>query len=238
MRINGKLKWGQIFCDNNYALYGLNGKRGDVDESIGILAYFTGVLIHDHFMSYYKHKTMTHAECNQHILRYLKGLVEIFKHEWFTEMTELFKEMCHEKNELVRADEKSMPKDKIDGFSKKYDEILQRGWAEYQASTQGDEKKEKYYNDERLLLTRLGEYKKEHLLFLNNFSVPFTNNNAEQGIRVLKTKQKVSGGFRSEDGAEWYLRIISLITSLRKQNMGVFNGIRAVFLGQVPFFPP
>jgi len=238
LRVNGKLKWGQIFCNNFYALYGLNGKRGDIDEGIGILTFFVGVLVHDHFKSYYNYKTITHAECNQHILRYLKGLVEIFKHAWFNDMSDLLKRMCHCKNELLRADKTSMPSEEIDKFSKEYDEILSRGWAEYYASTQGDEKKEKYYTDERCLLTRLGEYKDEHLLFLNNFDVPFSNNNSEQGIRVLKTKTKVSGGFRSDDGAEWFLRIMSLITSLRKQKMVVFEGIKSVFLGKSPFSPP
>jgi transposase len=235
VRVNGKLKWGQIFCNDNFALYGINGKRGDVDESMRVLMYFTGILVHDHFMSYYKHETITHAECNQHILRYLKGLVEIFQHSWFKDMSELLKTMCHEKNELIRVGKKFMPTEKLEEFSKKYDEILERGWAEYKASTQGNEQKEKYYNDERCLLTRLGEFKKEHLLFLNDFDVPFTNNNAEQGIRVLKTKQKVSGGFRSDEGAEWFLRIMSLIVSLKKQKLHVFEGIRSVFLGLDPF---
>jgi transposase len=238
LRVNGKLKWGQVFCDSNFALYSLNSKRGDIDGGIGILAYFTGILVHDHFMSYYKYKTMTHAECNQHILRYLKGLVEIFKHAWFSEMSDLLKTMCHEKNELIRAGKPEMSAEDIDAFSKKYDEILERGWLQYQAATQGNDKKEKYHNPERCLLTRLGEYKYEHLLFLENFSVPFSNNNSEQGIRVLKTKTKVSGCFRHDEGADWYLRIMSLITSLRKQKLPVFDGIRLSFLGQSPFFQP
>lgn len=237
VRVNGELKWGQIFCNDKFALYGLNSRRGDVDESMRILVYFTGILVHDHFMSYYKHETITHAECNQHILRYLKGLVEIFQHSWFKDMSDLLKAMCHEKNELIRANKQSMLADKIEEFSKKYDEILECGWAEYKASTQGDEQKEKYYNDERLLLTRLGNFKKEHLLFLNDFDVPFTNNNAEQGIKGIKTKQKVSGGFRSVEGASWFLRIMSLIVSLKKQNLLVFEGIRSVFLGLDPFTP-
>jgi hypothetical protein len=150
-------------------------------------------------------------------------------------MTDLLKSMCHEKNELIRNGVSKMPEEDIKKFSQKYDEILEHGWSEYKASTQGDRIKEKYYNDERLLLTRLQDYKKEHLLFLENFNVPFTNNGAEQCVRGNKTKQKVSGCFRSQQGAEWYMRILSLISSLRKQNMLVFDGIRSVFLGQVPF---
>jgi transposase len=235
VRVNGKLTWGHVFCNSRFALFDIGGRRGDVDEGANILAYFTGILVHDHFMSYYRFKTMTHAECNQHILRYLKGLVEIFKHEWFTEMTDLLKSMCHEKNELMRAGKLIMPPGDIEKYSKQYDEVLKKGWSEYKSSTQGDNKKEKYYNDERCLLTRLKEYKKEHLLFIEDFNVPFTNNGAEHCVRGMKVKQRVSGCFRSADGADWYARIMSLITSLRKQNLLVFEGIRSVFLGQAPF---
>jgi len=231
-RVNGKLNWIQVFCNNSYTLYGLSEKRGDFDDSMGVLAFFIGILIHDHFSSYYKYKTLTHAECNQHILRYLKGLVEIFKHDWLERMSNLLKSACHDKNELLRTGKTEMPLKDIEKFSDRYDEILKQGWEEYKAATQGDEQKEKYYNDERCLLTRLEEYKDEHILFLKDFRVPFTNNGAEKMIGLVKVKCKVSGCFRSADGASWFLRIMSLISTLRKQNMMVYDGIRSIFLGQ------
>ena len=230
-RVNGNLNWIHVFCNNSYTLYGIGEKRGDFDN-IGILAYFVGILVHDHFLSYYKFDDMTHAECNEHILRCLKGMVDVYKHNWINEMSDLLRNACHKKNELISEGKTEMPSKDIEKFSKDYSEILERGFKEYEATTQGDKDKEKYYADERRLLTRLGEYKEEHILFLKDFRVPFTNNGAEIMVRPIKVKARVSGCFRGDDGATWYLRIMSLISTLRKQKMSVLGGIRSIFLGQ------
>jgi hypothetical protein len=233
-RVNGRLNWIQVFCNEDFALFGLNEKRGDIDKNFGLLAYFTGILVHDHLSSYYKYKTLTHAECNQHILRALKAMIEIFKHSWILEMMNLLKTACHEKNELMRNEATEMLPEKIKGFSDLYDAILQKGWLEYNAATNGDKKKEDFHTEERRLLTRLGKFKEEHLLFLNDFNAPFTNNLSEQSIRKFKCKMKAAGCFRSEEGAQVYARIASLITTLKKQSRNVFDGIRTVYSGGVP----
>jgi transposase len=233
-RVNGGLRWIQVFCNDRFALFGLNTKRGDVDEQFGILTFFLGILVHDHFISYYQFENVSHAECNEHILRYLKGLIEIFKHTWLKDMSELLKSACHRKNELVAAGATQMSGEEIAWFESKYERILEEGQKEYIAATKGDKKIESYHADERRLLTRLHEYKEEHLRFLKDFKAPFTNNMAEQGVRKFKNKLRVSGCFRSAEGAQIYARIASIITTLKKQNLNVFNGLRAVYSGQVP----
>ena len=90
-------------------------KRGEVDEQFGILTFFIGILVHDHFVSYYQFENASHSECNEHILRYLKGLLEIFKHDWLKDMDELLKSACHRKNELVAASATQMPREPRDG---------------------------------------------------------------------------------------------------------------------------
>jgi len=233
-RVNGGLSWIQVFCNDRFALFGLNTKRGDVDEQFGILAFFIGILVHDHFISYYKFENVSHAECNEHILRYLKGLIEIFKHDWLKAMSELLKSACHRKNELVAAGAAQMPDEEITWFAAEYDRILDEGWKEYNAATEGDKKIESYHTDERRLLERLREYKEEHLRFMTDFKTPFTNNMAERDIRKFKNKVKISGCFRSAEGAKIYARIASVITTLKKQNINVFNGLRAVYSGKIP----
>lgn len=233
-RVNGGLGWIQVFCNDRFALFGLNSKRGDVDEQFGILTFFLGILVHDHFMSYYQFENVSLAECNGHILRYLKGLIEIFKHDWLKAMSELMKSACHRKNQLVAAGAAQMPGEDIKWFETEYDRILEEGRKEYEAATEGDKKKESYYVDERRLLDRLSEYKEEHLRFLMDFKTPFTNNMAERDMRKFKNKAKVSGCFRSAEGAQIYARIASVITTLKKQSINVFDGLRAVYSGQVP----
>lgn len=232
-RVNGSLSWVQVFCNDRFTLFGLNRKRGEID-TLGILTYFMGILIHDHFISYYNYTQIAHGECNEHILRLIKSLIEIFKHSWLKEMSDLLKSACHEKNELQRAGRKYMPKETITKFSMVYDAILVKGNLEYEAATTGSKKRESYHADERRLLARLAEFKDEHLLFLKNFDVPFSNNLSERDIRVYKGKMKVAGCFRSEEGAVIFARIMSLIKTLKKQNTNIFEGIRAVYSGQVP----
>lgn len=233
-RVNGGLSWIQVFCNDRFALFGLNSKRGNVDESFGILTFFLGILVHDHFMSYYQFENVSHVECNGHILRHLKGLIEIFKHDWLKSMSELLKSACHRKNELVDTGAARMPAEDIAWFANEYDRILDQGHKEYQAATEGNKKKESYHVDERRLLVRLREYKEEHLRFLMDFQAPFTNNMAERDVRKFKNKVKVSGGFRSAEGAQIYARIASVITTLKKQNINVFNGLRDVYSGRIP----
>ncbi len=233
-RVNAGLRWIQVFCNDRFALFGLNSKRGDIDEQFGILTFFLGILVHDHFASYYQFENVSHVECNGHILRHLKSLIEIFKHNWLKDMSELLKSACHKKNELVAADVTQMPREDIAWFITEYNRILEEGQKEYSAATNGDKKKESYHVDERRLLERLSEYKEEHLHFLIDFKAPFTNNMAERDIRKFKNKAKVSGCFRSAEGAQIYARIASVITTLKKQNINVFNGLRAVYSGQIP----
>jgi transposase/uncharacterized coiled-coil protein SlyX len=237
-RVNGSLSWIQVFCNEDFALFGLNKKRGDIDDNLGMLAYFTGILIHDHWMSYYKYNTLTHAECNEHILRTIKGLAEIFKHGWLHGMSDLLKKACHEKNELMRSGFMEMSPERILEFSNEYDELLRQGWLDYEAAVAGSKRKASYHIEEKRLLTRLGEYKDEHLLFLNDFNAPFTNNLSEQSIRKYKCKLKAAGCFRSIEGAIIYARIASLITTLKKQNRNIYEGIRSVYAGIVPIASP
>jgi len=81
------------------------------------------------------------------------------------------------------------------------------------------------------LIERLSSLKDSMLLFARNFDVPFTNNSAEQTVRNLKSKVKVAGNFRSDDGAEWYLKIRSYIDSARKHGINAFEAVKLAFSG-------
>ena len=81
------------------------------------------------------------------------------------------------------------------------------------------------------LIERLAQLKDSMLLFARNFEVPFTNNAAERTIRNLKSKSKVAGNFRSDDGARWYLKIRSYIDSARKHGVNAFEAVKLAFAG-------
>jgi transposase len=202
---------------------------------MNILDLFTGILVHDHFKSYYGYKLMTHAECNAHILRYLQAVIEIMKHPWATDLAELFRDANKLKKHYLALRQNSIDENELARISARYDEILAAGKAQYTAATE-NKKNISYFNDERLLLIRLREYKQEHLRFLMNFDVPFDNNGSERDARFFKGKSKVAGCFRSEDGAKNYAKIASLISTLRKQGANVYVSINDIFNGILPTF--
>lgn len=232
-RVNGKLNLIQVFSNSHYTLFGFNKKRGDLyADDMDILDLFSGILVHDHFKSYYCYTLKTHAECNAHILRYLQAVIEIMKHSWATDLAELFRYANKLKKQYLVLGRNSIDEKELDCISARYDEILETGKVQYVTATE-NKKNISYYNDERLLLKRLGEYKQEHLRFLTNFEVPFDNNGSERGSRFFKGKLKVAGCFRSEEGNA---KIASLISTLKKQGANVYISINDIFNGILPVF--
>jgi transposase len=233
VRVNGQLNWVQVFSTQLYTLYGYDEKRGELcADKLGVLAFFTGILVHDHFKSYYKYEQMSHAECNAHILRYLKSMIQIFGHSWAAGFTQLLKEALTLKNQSLEQNFDSVMPEKYAAIAKRYDEVLAIGVTEYEQAIKGkSEKGIEYYNDEKCLLKRLRDYKIEHLRFLTSAEVPFSNNNSEQAVGAFKRKVKTAGCFRSPDGADDFTRIASVIQTLKKQKKNVYEKLCEIFEG-------
>ena len=237
-KINGDISWMQILANKEFTLFGRSPSRGKPNEVMSeILTLFIGILVHDHLMSYYSYKHLTHAECNTHADRYLKAVIEIMKHPWAQKMKNLFHDAYCIKEELITQKKTKMSKKSIDEFEKRYISILDEGLQEYEAAIAG-KVNIKYYDEERRLLTRLREYVDEHLRFITDFKVPYSNNIAEVGAKYIKRKKKVSGTFRSTRGMDSYATIASVIDTLRKQNKGIFTSIYSAFNGKTLRFLP
>jgi transposase len=238
VRINGKGHWLHVNSAKGFSRFTLHEKRGnEADIDIGILTGYGGILMHDHMKGLYKFKC-EHAECNAHILRYLQGIIEGEKKykPFAAEMLRLLKSACHERKKLIAAGKTRFPDRKKENIRAKYDAILTAwlGFLEEEERKRG--KKSKYKFEGEKLPKRLSRFKEQHLLFLENFDVPFTNNQAERDLRGIKTKIKVSGGFRSLDCGKAYADIKSYVSTLRKQNMNVFRGISLAFSGNPVIF--
>jgi len=136
----------------------------------------------------------------------------------------LLKEILHQKNLELAKGHESFTDDILNKFSDAYDKILKEGSREFQSNYE----KNAYKDEERKLITRMEEYKENHLLFMYDFDVPFTNNVAESDIRPAKRKLN-TGIFRSELGAEAFLKIRSFISTFQKQGIDIFESIIKCF---------
>ena len=127
----------------------------------------------------------------------------------------------------------------LKNFEEHYNRIIAQGLAENkppilpnQPSKRGKTKQTKAKN----LLDRLQEHRLEALAFMYDFQVTFDNNQAERDIRMTKVKQKVSGTFRSQEGADTFCRIRSYISTVKKNSFSVIDAIKAVFDAN-PLYP-
>jgi len=203
MHIEGKLNWMHVACTSNLTFYAAHEKRGqEAAQNIGILSKFEGVAVHDHLKSYYSFGCK-HAECNAHNHRYLKDAKENYDQDWADEMTAMLFDAKHRREELILAGATEMPQEEILMWHERYHAIIEKGLVEEAEkipqvlNKKGKPKKSKPL----LLLLKLQEYEKETLYFLSDFRLPFTNNQSEQAMRMVKVRARISGTFRSKEGA-------------------------------------
>jgi len=204
-------------------------------DDFGILPLFAGVLVHD-FWSPYLAYLCAHALCNAHLLRELRFLFEEMDQKWAAKMTDLLLKM-HEFVLEQPAGVREPAKKERASWLKQYRKILNEGYDEnpsppIRTGKRGRLKKTKAQN----LLERLDHYRKNVLAFLYDFRIPFTNNQGEQDIRMLKVQQNISGGFRTLQGARMFARIRSYISTTRKHGLNIFDMLIAAMTGQ-PFIP-
>lgn len=146
-------------------------------------------------------------------------------------MIDLLRAACHEVNQAVDA---VLSDERRQWYRAEYDKILDDGDRAHPrippSGKRGRTKQSKATN----LLGRLREHADDVWRFASDANVPFTNNLAEQAIRMPKVKQKVSGGFRTEAGAKNFCVIRSYLATMRKQRINLFQALTSTFQGEVP----
>jgi len=237
VRVNGKLNWLHTACTPELTYYFVHPKRGkDAIDEGSILSDYTGTAVHDGLPSYRKYKC-GHALCNQHHHRELIAVVENDMQTWGQLMIDLLYDIKKKKEERISAGFTHMEPDTIVGYEAKYRTILDIGFAENPPPPPPVEKKKGRIKQSKAknLLDRL-ENKQAVLAFMYDFQVPFTNNVAEQAIRMIKTMQKISGSFRSKKGADIFCRIRGFVSTVRKQEFPILKKIRDAFASK-PVIP-
>ena len=236
ININGDRQW--LHCASNLAWthYFPHAKRGkEAMDDIGILPRFKGILCHDHWKPYYRYTQFTHALCNAHHLRELIRAWEQDGMVWARDMEQLLREI----NQAVDDAGGALPANKAKHYRKKYNTLLKKADRECPAPEPppGKPKRGRIKRSKaRNLLERLIDYQDDVLRFMENPVVPFTNNLGENDIRMTKVQQKISGCFRSTEGARIFCRVRGYLSTCRKQGVSASMALNLLFEGKLPDF--
>ena len=225
-RIAGKLHWLHTTSSLAFTFYRAGEKRGDIPADLQ-----GGVVVHDHFLPYRGMDGVDHAFCNAHILRELQALIEFEKEPWAELMRAVLLDANVAVNTAREAGASALPPETIAAFVERYWAAVRLGLAfhrqlprlETKSSSRGRTKQRPGHN----LLERLKTFKTETLRFMTDFDVPFTNNLAEQDLRMMKVKMKISGCFRTLKGAQIFAQLRSVVSTARKQAYNILQALAA-----------
>ena len=232
LRVNGHTDWCHVASTSRLTLLALHEKRGlEGIEALGVAPYVDGTLIHD-FWGPYLSLSPKHAFCNAHILRELKAISEFDRHIWASEMASFLLDL-KEKTASRTSPASEVERQEILG---RFQALLSRAWIEAGRPLPRKGRGRVKATPAQNLLRRLEEYSRQVLAFAFDPAIPFTNNQAEQDLRMIKVRQKVSGGFRTQKGARLFLTIKSYTGTLRKRSCDVWTGLTNAITGH-PFIP-
>lgn len=229
--VNGKQNYVRNFSIKETVLYrAMKSKSINALGKLRFLENYAGILSHDHEEALY-HFGTDHAECNVHIIRYLRKNTEETGHTWSEEMTTLLSGMNKARKALINEGARHFQEEAVCTYEKSYQELLERGREENKKTEYKYAKK-----DELALINRMEKYSHNHLLFLHDFEVPFENNISERDLRKVKNRQKMAGGFRKDSGHEMYCAILTIVETLKRRKMEIFENIKILFTGTPAIF--
>jgi len=223
-RIGGRLCWLHSASTAALTHYRISALRGDVPRDLA-----GGVIVHDHWKPYYTLPGLAHALCNAHHLRELKALIDIEKEPWARTLSDMLLAANTRVHIARQAGAQALPQIELATIAALYDAILAEGFAFHQQQpalarrpgARGRPARRPGHN----LLIRLRDFRDDVLRFAHDFAVPFTNNQAEQDIRMMKLKMKISGAFRTFQGATIFANIRSVVSTARKHQLNILSAL-------------
>ncbi len=231
LRIGARTRWLHAICTSPdrvrgrllLAAYRVSERRGAVPAGV------SGVAVHDHWQCYWPMAGVEHALCNAHHLRELQALVEFDKEDWARRMQQFLRRAWRVARMAWERDI-AVPGRLLARLARGYDRLLVEAMKFHESQPplspprpgrRGVPKRRKGHN----LALRLHERRDETLRFLTDPQVPFTNNEAERDLRMMKLRQKISGGFRSRSGADDFAVLRTIISTAQKQGRDVLDAL-------------
>ena len=239
LRVEGRQDWVHVSATDQLTLLVHDLRRGaPAISEIDILPQYQGVAVHDGFSSYDQYRQCRHAQCNAHILRELNYVIETSQPQWAAEMKALLLEIKVAVDNARESGRKKLAPCRKAEFLRKYDESIEAATKLYGTLRRKKGRTKQPPATEspiraagRKLACRLDVKRADILRFMQDFSVPFDNNQSERDLRMLKVKQKISGCFRTGVGAVEFCRLRSYVATMKKQGLGVMETIKSVFAG-------
>lgn len=227
--VENRRQWLHTASTALYTFQFVHPKRGRqaLESAESLLPECRGWLVHDCWSAYFGFEQAQHAVCGAHLLRELQALIEQGKH-WAALMKRLLLAIYH----ITRSSNGVLPDDDAARAIRIYRQILARADLEEPPAQRHAQRGRLTATKGRNLFERLRRHESAVLAFALHQVVPFTNNQAERDIRPSKTKQKVSGCFRTLVGAQQYVRLHSFFSTARKHGVNAWQALRDISLGR------
>ena len=231
--INTKRACFRFYGNETIAFYTAHmekGLKGLMEDSVLPLLTGETKVMHDHnTVNYNPAFYFQNLECDQHLERDCQKNADDTRHQWSLDLKEHIASTIHERNMAEQAEKSCFDEDYIASFNSRLDEILQHGWQEYE---EDKERLEKYgASFEKALLNRVEKYRGNYFAWLEDFSLPTTNNLSERSLRPAKSKMKIAGQFEAEESAQHYAVIRSYIDTCRRKGINENEALRKLCEG-------
>lgn len=232
-----KLHWLHVISTANLSYYLQHPKRGtEAMDAIGILPNYQGIAVHDFWKSYFSYQC-GHSLCNAHLLRELEFVAETTHQRWPKQFQNLLRNMHTLVEKAKQKGLSTLQSRKIKYYEHRYTILLSKALrANPRQRGSPHRRGRKKQTPVRNLVERLRDHQISILRFIHDFRVPFTNNQAERDLRMMKVKLKISGTFRSQHGAECFCRVRGYISTAKKNGISAFEALVRAF-NRDPFVP-
>ena len=246
LRVGGANGWIHVARTDAFTHFAYDSRRGqDAMREVGILPQFRGTLVRDGYLSYTRFEACRHSLCNAHLLRELLFVAETDPAQaaWTKPLASLLLEIKEATSEARAAGDARISEEMKDAYLRRYDRLVKRAdklnpHPPQDAGGGAPRSKRPPLTPQRRLVNRLFRRRDEVLRFMTDLAVPFTNNGAERDLRMVKVQQKVSGCFRTVDGARDFCRVRSYLSTARKQGHPLLSALERVLKGKPLSFSP